>query len=741
MRQRTRVPRERYGRPAVTAILAVVVLLGAAARSEADVAAPIGPEAVAADAAAAGPRFGATMRLNLPIDDRTRREVERFAGRALARAADQNARPVLIFEFFVPPGGEEHGRGSDFFTAHGLAEYLSGRELNLATTVAYLPKTVQGHAVLAAIACDEIIMAPGAELGPAGVDDEIVDETRLSVYRKIAERRRTVPVAVALGLLDPGIEVLRIETELGREYVLPAEIETIRKTRTIESTDVLFAAGQPARLTGREARSLGLIDYLATDRREVASALGLTPDALLLDPSLGSQWRAIRVDVRGPINATLSRQAQRLIDDAIRNREVNFVCLWFDSPGGSLVDSVSLANYLAALDVGKIRTVAYIPHQALGDSALIALACDQTLMHPGAVLGGAGAYQPTEREIEQARQTIRESLAPAKGRSWSLPAAIVDPELAVFECVRLNLVEYFSDEELAEQAGDWEQGRRVTTPGTPFRVRGREAVEYGLATRVVESFDELKRYFALEDDPYLVAPGWADHFVEALAAPGVSMLLLMIGGFALYFELHTPGLGIGGFLATVCFVLFFWAHYLGGTTGWLEILLFTVGVACVLLEVFVLPGFGVFGLGGSVLVILSLLLASQTFIVPRNPYQMAQFQQSMLTIAGAAVGMVVAAVLARRWIPSTPGLRHVVLAPLEGEEAADLSRREAMVDLANLLGKHGKTTTPLTPSGKARFDNLLVDVLTDGDPVGRGVPVEVVEVHGNRVIVCEVRGA
>ncbi len=681
------------------------------------------------------------MRLSLPIDDRTRREVERFASRALAEAANRDARPVLIFEFFIPPGGEEHGRGSDFFTTHGLAEYLSGKQLNRATTVAYLPRTVQGHAVLAAIACDEIIMAPGAELGPAGVDDELIDETRRSVYRKIAERRRTVPVAVALGLLDPRIEVLRIETELGREYVLPDEVEAVGKTRTVESTNTLFPAGQPGRLTGREARSLGLIDYLAADRPDVASALGLAPDALLLDPSLGSRWRAIRVDVKGPVGATTTRQVQRLIDDAVRERDVNFVCLWIDSPGGSLVDSMTLANYLAGLDSGKIRTVAYVPQQALADAALIALACDQTLVHPGARLGGAGAYQPSEREIEQARHTVRESLAPAKGRSWSLPAAMIDPELAVYEYRRLNWVEYFSEEELGEQGGDWEQGRRVTTPGEPFRARGPEAVEYGLATRVVESFAELKRYFALEDDPYLVAPGWADHLVEVLAAPGVTMLLLIIGGFALYFELHTPGLGIGGFLATLCFVLFFWANYLGGTAGWLEVMLFTVGVACVLLELFVLPGFGVFGLGGGALVVLSLVLASQTFIVPRNPYQMAQFQQSMLTIAGAGVGIAVAAVLAQRWIPRTPGLRHMVLAPLEGDEAVDLSRREAIVDLADLLGKRGQTTTPLTPSGKARFGNLLVDVLTGGEALARGTPVEVVEVHGNRVIVCEVAGA
>ena len=697
------------------------------------------PRLVSSGAEPGDARFGVTMRLTLPIDDRTRKEVERFAARALAQAVDRKARPILIFEFYVPRDGQEFGRGSDFFTAHGLAEYLSGKELNRATTVAYLPQTVQGHAVLAAIACDEIIMAPGAELGPAGVDDELIDETRLSVYRKIAERRRTIPVAVALGLLDPKLEVLRAETELGREYILPDELETIRKTRTIESTEVLFPAGQPGRLSGREARSLGLIDYLATDRREVAAALDLPADALLLDPSLGGQWRAIQINIKEPIHADLTRQVQRLIDDARRDRDVNFVCLWIDSAGGSLADSMDLANYLAAQDSGKIRTVAYVPHQALADAALIALACDQVLVHPDAVLGGSGAYEPTESEIEQARRTVRESLAPAKGRSWSLPAAIIDPELVVYQCHRLNLVEYFSDEELADQSGDWKKGEVVTIAGAPFRTRGRDAIDFGLATREVESFAELKQHFALEDDPHLVAPGWADQLVDALAAPGVSMFLLMIGGFAIYFELHTPGLGIGGFLATVCFVLFFWSNSLGGTVEWLEVLLFLVGVACLLLEIFVLPGFGVFGLGGGALIILSLVLASQTFVIPQNSYQMARFQQSILVIAGAGLGTMVAAILAHRWIPSTPGLRHVVLLPPEGEEAIDLSRRESVVDLASLLGKRGTTTTPLTPGGKARFDNLLIDVLTEGEAVARGKHIEVVEVHGSRVIVREVQ--
>ena len=52
--------------------------------------------------------------------------------------------------------------------------------------------------------------------------------------------------------------------------------------------------------------------------------------------------------------------------------------------------------------------------------------------------------------------------------------------------------------------------------------------------------------------------------------------------------------------------------------------MFLAGVACILLEIFVIPGFGIFGLGGGALVILSLVLASQILVMPRSSQQVAE---------------------------------------------------------------------------------------------------------------------
>lgn len=751
-------------RPFLTAAVAAVVLVGgpnlmlaqeeAPANGEAQQAeqgadpakaepsdnGPQADDAVQADdPPAAGERVGRMIRLELPIDGRTFARARRFVRRVLDQAREDDLRPVLIFEFGVMPNQEEFGRGSEFGSAYELADFLSGPELNAATTVAYLPDSVQGHAVLAVLACDEIIMAPEAEIGVAGADEDNVNPALVSAYREIAMRRKTIPVEMALGLLDPGREVLEVETEVSREYVSPEGLEELKQRRTVQSSRVLIPAGEAGRFTGAEGRRLGFVSYLASNPQEVARALELPPEAVEEDPSLGGDWRAVRVDLKGPIDSERSLQLQRLIQDEISQNNVNFVCLWIDSPGGSAADAMQLANFLAFdLDPGNVRTVAYIPREARSDAAIVAVACDQVVMHGDALLGGPGAYDFSEEEIAQMRETIRSSLAPRKSRSWSLLAALVDPDLDVYRYDRDGQTEYFSEEELAEQANPdaWEREQPVTTPGEPLQIDGATAEEYRLATATVDSFQEFKRLYGLENDPALLEPGWADFLIEALASPGVAVLLLIIAGVGTYAELQSPGIGVGGFLAAVCFLLFFWSRYLGGTAGWLEGMLFLAGIAFLLMEIFVLPGFGVFGLGGGALVLISLILASQTFVLPHNAYQFAQLQRSLLVLAGAAVGIVAVAVSLRRWLPHTPFFSQMFLPPPNDEEAEVIKRRESLVGFDDsLVGRRGVTTTQLTPSGKARFGDEFIDVIADGELIEPGTEIVVVEVHGYRVVV------
>jgi membrane-bound serine protease (ClpP class) len=681
------------------------------------------------------------IRIQLPIDGQTLPRVKRFVKRALAEADSQNVAPVLIFEFAVPKGQENFGRGSDFFHASSLANYLTSEELNRARTVAYLPQSIQGHAVLAAIACQQIVMNKDATIGAAGIDEKTILPEYADWYKTIANRRRTVPEGIALAMLNPADELYLVDTEEAKGiYVDRAGLKELQSRKAVGKPKVVKPAGETAQFTGNEARQMSVASYLAADRRELATALNLPLISIEDDPSLDRPWKAVRVDVKGPLHGDAAERIQRLIEDQIGLKGVNFVCLWIETPGGTALECGNLANFLVALDSRNVRTAAYIPHEARSDAVAIALACDQIVVHPDAILGGSGAYSLAPDEIHDLVDLLRKRVAEKKGCSWSLMAAMIDPRLEVYRCTRLGDVDYFCDEELAAQPDpkQWTKGAKVTTPGKTLQISGTEAVEYRLANRVVNDFQEFRRIYGLDNDPTLVEPGWADALVDGLKSPGMAVLLLVIGFVGLYLEIHSPGVGIGAFIALVCFVLFFWSRYLGGTAGWLEVLLFIAGVSCILLEIFVIPGFGIFGLGGGALVLASIVLASQTFVIPHQDYQFAQLRNSLLVIAGTGMGILAAGYFLQKWLPRTPYANRIILAPPADEEAEAIHRREMLVNLTGLLGQHGATTTPLFPGGKARFGDEIVDVLSDGEVIERGKAVEVVEVRGNRVLVREV---
>ena len=110
--------------------------------------------------------------------------------------------------------------------------------------------------------------------------------------------------------------------------------------------------------------------------------------------------------------------------------------------------------------------------------------------------------------------------------------------------------------------------------------------------------------------------------VSASAAVWLIANLIVAQGRNHWTRFATLRLGIGGLLSGLCFALFFWSRFLGGTAGWLEVILFLAGVIFVAMEFFVIPGFGLAGLSGLALVIASVLMASQHFILPANQLEL-----------------------------------------------------------------------------------------------------------------------
>jgi membrane-bound ClpP family serine protease len=177
---------------------------------------------------------------------------------------------------------------------------------------------------------------------------------------------------------------------------------------------------------------------------------------------------------------------------------------------------------------------------------------------------------------------------------------------------------------------------------------------------------------------------------------------------------------------------------LSGPAEWLEVVLFVGGVICIMIEVLVIPGVGIFGIGGLLMVITAILLTSQTFVIPDNDYQYRQTLKGMLSVIASCFGVVAGMVALRFLLPGTTLFRHLVMPGPNSDEMIEQERREHLVDYDDLLGQTGTSVTPLRPSGKARFGDLIVAVISDGSPLSIGDQVRVVSVQGNRIVVEEI---
>ncbi|HUG69492.1 MAG TPA: hypothetical protein VMM76_17200, partial [Pirellulaceae bacterium] len=500
--------------------------------------------------------------VSLPITGNADTNLKRMIDQNIESTATQGgSRPILILEF--RSSGSEGSDASEFERSLSVARYLASDRLSGVRTVAYLPRSVRGHAVLPVLACEEIVIAADAELGRAGIGEAHIDEAMRSSYREIAERRRTIPPAVALGMLDKSLAVTRVQTLDGVRYVLADELKSLQESGAVTSAEAVVAAGDLLSLTGSALRlEYGFASHLASNRDELLAALELPGGALEQDPSLGGEWHPIRVDVRGVINSKsvnwLLKSMQEQLDNTAGG--VNFVCVTIDSAGGSLVDSLRLANYLADLDPAQVRTVAFVESQARGDATLIAWACNQLVMKEDAILGGPGAVNVANREIPELKQAVR-SLALDTQRDWSLPVALVGSKFEVFRCTNSRgETRYFSDEELAGQADptQWTRGEAIdVTQG----LTGRDASSVGLARHLASSLTELRQLYQIENELAGIEPNWAHLVIERLSSPHIAGTLLFIAWFALIIEVSQPGIGVAGFVSALCFILFFWANF------------------------------------------------------------------------------------------------------------------------------------------------------------------------------------
>ncbi len=471
---------------------------------------------------------------------------------------------------------------------------------------------------------------------------------------------------------------------------------------------------------------------------------------------------------------------------AAKKQGADLVVVEFHSNGGTLEESLLIAETLR--DVDWAHTVSFIPTKALSGAALASLGCDEIIMSSTSRIGDAGVIQMTEGFMfRYAPEKIRtdvvrraRDLAEAKGRSPELAEAMIDKGAVVYRLrnpiplEKPYRIKYVLSREQNEEGLDVEQAKvqqwepdlsqwemiEESGPTKFLEVNGHRAVELGIAVAVVDDRQGLRKRFGLEEDFQVHKHGLSDFFVNWLNHPLITALLFIVGAIALFVELSAPGVSVGGLLSGLCFSLFFWSRFLQGTAGWLEVILFVAGVIFILVEIFVIPGFGISGISGILLMLVSVVMASQTFIVPQNSNDLQTTMSSLAIALISSVAVIGAISLLSRRMGSLPLFNRLILSPQvatgdaaalslaggkknrSGNEssAAGSNSKNSMTQVHPVVsvGDWGVAESVLRPSGKARFEKFSVDVVADGSFIEMGEQVTVVEISGNRVVVKQV---
>ncbi|MFK7769178.1 MAG: nodulation protein NfeD [Mariniblastus sp.] len=438
---------------------------------------------------------------------------------------------------------------------------------------------------------------------------------------------------------------------------------------------------------------------------------------------------------------------------AAKKAGVDLLIIEIDSPGGLKIQSMEMASALR--DCKWAYTVAIVSKEAISGGALVSIGCDEIQIAPTANFGDAGeigfdpeqwAWRMIESKIESYLDLQARNLAESKGRPKDLAIAMVDQDHLVYVRTDADGKQLFQ----GVGAGDLER------PGPPWQlidetredrflaVTGQRAVELEIAQGHLSSRADLAEAFNFDLNSLKVyQPTTTDTVVYYLNKPLISGLLILIGLIALYFELSAPGIGVGGLTAGLCAVLFFWSHFLGGTAGMLEVVLFISGIVFICMELFVIPGFGVAGLGGLALLFSSVILASQDYVLPQTADQWNQSLTTMLVMLGTGVCFLASAAFISRRLGSLPIFNKMILAPppIESEEEPKLSPEGKPLPQDHpkiSVGDWGRADSLLRPAGRARFAGNSFDVISDGAYVDAGTQVRVIRITGNIITVSAI---
>ncbi len=425
-----------------------------------------------------------------------------------------------------------------------------------------------------------------------------------------------------------------------------------------------------------------------------------------------------RVPIQGTIDLGLPPFIERAVENAEENN-VAAIIFDIDTFGGRLDAATQIKDAILGT---SIPTVAFINRRAISAGALISLSCEQIMMTGGGTIGAATAVDMSgEKASEKVISYMREEMAATaekRKRNVAIAKGMVDEQLSFTTLV------VDGDTVVVEDLEGRKEGKLIT-------LTTELALKYKIADGETESLDEVLAALGLEEATVFdLKESWSENLVRFLTNPIVASLLTTFGFLGILFELQSPGWGIPGTFGAVCLALSLGASYLAELASMTDLLFIIVGVVLLMLEVLVIPGFGLAGIAGIILIFGGMFY----LMIPDIPVGQEVYSMAVTGIAIGIIGGIIGLILMFRILIKTEFWQKITAPGTQRHEEG----YDTGLGLESLVGELAQADTDLRPSGWVIHGDQRIFVVTEGSFVQKGEPVKIIAVDGNRIVVRKI---
>ncbi len=401
------------------------------------------------------------------------------------------------------------------------------------------------------------------------------------------------------------------------------------------------------------------------------------------------------------------------------------ILLHMNTYGGQVVFADSIRTKILN---SPIPVHVFIDNNAASAGALISIACDSIYMRPGANIGAATVVNQSGEKMPDKYQSYMRSTIRATAESHGKDTIVTGKDTTYVWRRDPHIAEAMVDESIYIE--------NVIDTGKILTFTTLEAIEKGFCEGQANNIDDVLKHLKIYDyEIHTFKPSFYDGLKGLLTSPilqGVLILVIMGG---IYFELQTPGVGFPLLAAAIAAVLYFSPLYIDGLADNWEIIIFIIGLALIGLEVFVIPGFGVAGVSGIVLVVGGLTLSLlDNDLFNFDGVGFSKLLEALGIVLSGIFGSLLAIIyLSKKLLSSNSFGTKIALLT---EENIEMGYIGVEATLQELVGEEGFAFTTLRPSGKITIEDEQYDAVAEVGYIEKGTKIKVVRfLHGQLYVI------